>query len=300
MLSHLFDAQRARLALIWLCVMVPVTWSEPSLPPPAGPAKPKRPRSAEPQPFAGLTHKPHGALWDPETGAPAPAPPPRPAPRPPPHRHPRTVDPSGHCCPHPGCDSRGWGGLGNLRAHGPPSGGPGRHCHCTACKEYVPAPHGTLVHGQRVAVDRIVHGSGGRAAGLGMRGTARGCAVAPNTVRHCLRAAAEPGRAGAPSGLHALHLTQGHLDALYAVLRALKEGPGSEEGASERLSRSPPWGGAALAPASKVRLPMDVGERRVALAQRVGHQVGQGLAPDGVPLCLSDGFKAYRTAGRTP
>jgi len=153
------------------------------------------------------------------------------------------VDPSGHCCPHPGCDSRGWGGLGNLRAHGPPSGGPGRHCHCTACKEYVPAPHGTLVHGQRVAVDRIVHGSGGRAAGLGMRGTARGCAVAPNTVRHCLRAAAEPGRAGAPSGLHALHLTQGHLDALYAVLRALKEGPGSEEGASERLSRSPPWGG---------------------------------------------------------
>jgi len=33
MLSHLFDAQRARLALIWLCVMVPVTWSEPSLPP---------------------------------------------------------------------------------------------------------------------------------------------------------------------------------------------------------------------------------------------------------------------------
>src|SRR6516164_2322110 len=84
MLSHLFDAQRARLALIWLCVMVPVTWSEPSLPPPAGPAKPKRPRSAEPQPFAGLTHKPHGALWDPETGAPAPAPPPRPAPRPPP------------------------------------------------------------------------------------------------------------------------------------------------------------------------------------------------------------------------
>ena len=58
--------------------------------------------------------------------------------------------------------------------------------------------------------------------------------------------------------------------------------------------------GAALAPASKVRLPMDVGARRVALAQRVSHQVGQGLAPDGVPLCLSDGFKAYRTAGRTP
>src|SRR5262245_47979550 len=59
---------------------------------PAVPAKPKRKRSAEPQPFAGLTHKPHCALCDQETGDTAPAPPRRPDPLPPTHRRPRTVD----------------------------------------------------------------------------------------------------------------------------------------------------------------------------------------------------------------
>jgi len=134
MISHLFYYQLALLALIWLFVMLHVTWSEPSLTTPAVPAKPKRKRSAEPQPFAGLTHKPHCALCDQETGDTAPAPPQRPDPLPPTHRRPRTVDTSGHFCPHTGCDYRGWVGLGNLRANGHPSGGPWRQFHCTACK----------------------------------------------------------------------------------------------------------------------------------------------------------------------
>jgi hypothetical protein len=190
-------------------------------------------------------------------------------------------------------------GLGNLRAHGHPSGGPWRQCHCTACTGYFPEPHGTLFHGKRVAVDLIVHVSGCRVEGLGIRSTARVFEVDPNPVRHWLMEAAEQVRAFAQSCLHDLHLTQGQLDELYAVLSALKEGTVSEEGASERLSRSPHWVGAALAPESKVRLTLDVGERSVAMAQRVVHQVGQVLAPDCVPLCLTDGFKAYRTAGLT-
>src|SRR5262249_4067244 len=95
MISHLFYYQLALLPLIWLFALLHAPCSEPTLPPPAVPAKPKRNRSAAPQPFAGLTHKPHCALCDQETGETAPASPRRPDPMPPTHRRPRTVDTSG-------------------------------------------------------------------------------------------------------------------------------------------------------------------------------------------------------------
>ena len=86
------------------------------------------------------------------------------------------------------------------------------------------------------------------------------------------------------------------LDELYAVLSALKEGTVSEEGAIERLSRSPHWVWAALDPESKLLLTLDVGERSGAMAQRMVHQVVQVLAPGCVPLFLTDGFKEYGIA----
>src|SRR6266571_991771 len=49
-------------------------------------------------------------------------------------------------------------------------------------------------------------------------------------------------------------------------------------------------------PVTKVLLTLDVGDRTRAMAQRVVHQVVQVLAPGCVPLCLTDGFKAYTTA----
>src|SRR5215471_7820805 len=296
MISHLFYSQLALLALLWLFVMVHVTWSEPSLPTPALPAKPKRKRSAEPQPFAGLTHKPPCAWCDQETGETAPAPPRRPDPMPPTHRRPRVVDTSRHFCPHATCDYRGWLGLGNLRANGHPSGGQWRQCHCTACQGYFPEHHGTLCHGKRVSVDLIVHVIGCLAEGLGIRGTARVFEVDPNTVLHWLTKAAEELRALAQYFLHDLHLTQVQLDELYAVLSALKDGTISEEGATERLSRSPHWVWAAIDPESKLLLTIEVGDRTRAMAQRVVHQVAQVLVPDCVPLFLTDGFKEYTTA----
>ena len=108
--------------------------------------------------------------------------------------------------------------------------------------------------------------------------------------------AAEQLRAFAQYFLYDLHLTQVQLDALSAVLSALKEGTLSEEGAIERLSRSPHWVWAAMDPESKLLLTIDVGERRGAMAQRVVHQVVQVLAPGCVPLFLTDGFKAYGIA----
>src|SRR2546430_15937617 len=49
-------------------------------------------------------------------------------------------------------------------------------------------------------------------------------------------------------------------------------------------------------PESKLLLVIDVGERTLAMAQRVVHHVAQLLAPDCAPLFLTDGFREYMTA----
>ena len=210
--SPLFYYPLAWLAILWLCVMVHVTGSAPGLTTPAVPAQPKRKRSTEPHPFAGLTHKPPCALCDHGPGETAPAPPRRPAPLPPTHRRPRTVDTSRHFCPHTDCAYRGWLGLHNLRATGHPTGGPWRHCHCTACKGYFPEHHGTILHGKPIAVERIGRVLACLAEGLGLRATARVFAVDANTVRHWLVEVAEPLRAWAAYFLCDLHVQQLQLD----------------------------------------------------------------------------------------
>ena len=126
MVSHLFYYQLALLALVWLFIMLHLTWPKRSAAPTTAPATPiqsKRTRSNEPKPFAGLTTKPPCGLCEREAAHPQPAPPVPPAPMPPTHRRPRTVDTSQHFCPQTGCRYRGWLGLGNLRANGHPSGG---------------------------------------------------------------------------------------------------------------------------------------------------------------------------------
>jgi len=66
-----------------------------------------------------------------------------------------------------------------------------------------------MLPGQPAAVERRVHGLACRAAGLGMRATARVCEVAPPTGLHWLVDAAEPLRAVTPSFLCAVHGRQG-------------------------------------------------------------------------------------------
>ena len=296
MVSHLFYYQLALLAIIWLFVMLHVTWSEPGLTTPAVPAKPKRKRSTEPKPFAGLTQKPHCALCDQETLYTAPASPLRPDPMPPTNRRPRTVDTSMHFCPHLGCDYCGWPGLNNLRANGHPSGGPWRQLHCTACDGYFPEHHGTIFHGKQATVELIVRVLACLAEGLGIRATARVFEVAPNTVLQWLVEAAEQLRAFSAYFLCEVHVNQLQLDELYAVLREVKAGELSEDEAIIRLERSPYWVWTAMDPESKLLLVIDVGTRTLAMAQRVVHQVAQVLAPGCVPLFLTDGFKEYGTA----
>src|SRR5207245_745304 len=86
------------------------------------------------------------------------------------------------------------------------------------------------------------------------------------------------------------------LDELFALLSAVQAGAVSEAEALTRLSRSPHWVWAALDPVTKLLLTIDVGDRTLAMAQGVVHQVVQVLAPGCVPLFLTDGFKEYTTA----
>jgi len=131
---------------------------------------------------------------------------------------------------------------------------------------------------------------------LGIRGTTRVFEVDPNTVLQWLVEAADQLRAFSQHFLHDLHLTQVQLDELYAVLCAVKDGRVNEDEAIDRLSRSPHWGWVAMDPQSKLLLAIDVGERTLAMAQRVVHHVVQVLAPDCAPLFLTDGFREYMTA----
>jgi IS1 family transposase len=206
------------------------------------------------------------------------------------------VDTSFHFCPNATCAYRGWVSWGNLSANGHPSGGPWRQWYCTVCKGYFLETHGTLLHGTRVAPDVLVWAVGALAEGLGIRAVARVFEVDPHTVLQWLVEAAEQLQAFSQYFLHDVRVTQVQLDELYALLSAVKAGEVSEAEALTRLSRSPYWVWAALDPVTKLLLTIDVGDRTLAMAQRVVHQVVQVLAPGCVPLFLTDGFKAYTTA----
>jgi IS1 family transposase len=108
--------------------------------------------------------------------------------------------------------------------------------------------------------------------------------------------AAEQLRAFSRHILHDVRVRQVQLDELFALLSAVKDGAVSAADAVERLERSPQWVWVAMDPASKLLLAIDGGNRTLAMAQRFVHQVAQVLAPDCVPLFLTDGFREYLTA----
>jgi len=152
------------------------------------------------------------------------------------------------------------------------------------------------LHGKRVAPDVLVWAVGALAEGLGIRAVARVFEVDPNTVLVWLVEVAEHAAAFSQYFLHDVRVTQVQLDELFALLSAGQAGEVSEAEAITRLSRSPHWVWVAMDPVSKLLLAIDVGNRTLAMAQRVVHQVVQVLAPACAPLFLTDGFKEYMTA----
>jgi hypothetical protein len=214
----------------------------------------------------------------------------------PPQGRRRQVDTSRHFCPNPACAYQGWVGWGNIRANGQPSGGPWRQLLCIACHCNFLETLGTIFHGKRTAAERIVHVIAYLAEGLGIRGTTRVFEVDPNTVLQWLVEAAEQLQVFSRHVLHDVQVRQVQLDELFARLRMVKGGEVHETEAMTRLERSPQWVWVAMDPESKLLLAIDVGERTLAMAQGVVHQVAHVLAPDCAPLFLTDGFREYVTA----
>ena len=299
MIPQQFFSLMVVLGFLWIFFMLHVAWPSqcPATPQrPVEPILPPHKRSNEPQSFAGLIHKPlcdaceHAAEARPQAPA-----------APPPlitftRGRPRTIDSQQQFCPDQDCSYYGWTGRDNLRANGHPGGKPWRQFQCVSCHGYFQETHGTLLHGKRVAVDLIVRVIACLAEGLGIRGTARVFEVDPNTVLQWLVEAAEQLRAFSRHVLHDVRVRQVQLDELFALLSAVKDGKVSEAEAIERLERSPQWVWVAMDPESKLLLAIDVGNRTLAMAQRVVHQVVQVLAPDCAPLFLTDGFREYLTA----
>jgi transposase-like protein len=245
MVSHLFFYQLVLVALVWLCVMLHWVWPSDCAtahPTPPQPMPPRRQRSREPKPFAGLTRKPHCDACEHAT-TPCPQAPAAPPLRLVPTRgRPRQVDTSQHFCPYPDCAYQGWVGLGNISANGHPSGGPWRQRYCTGCGGYFQETHGTPLHGKRVASERLVWAVGALAEGLGIRAVARVFEVDPNTVLAWLVEVADHAAAFSQYFLHDVRVTQVQLDELFALLSAVKTGEVTDTEAIQRLSRSPPLG----------------------------------------------------------
>jgi hypothetical protein len=147
-----------------------------------------------------------------------------------------------------------------------------------------------------VSPDLLVWAVGALAEGLGLRAVTRVFEVDPNTVLQWLVEVADHATAFARYFLHDVRVTQVQLDARLALLSAVKAGGVSEAEAITRLSRSPHWVWTAMDPVTKLLLAIDVGERTLAMAQGVVHQVAQVLAPNCMPLFLTDGFREYITA----
>jgi IS1 family transposase len=299
MVPNIWFYQLLVVALVVICLLIYVWWPDAlnASPPTAlSPTPPRRKRSTEPKPFPGFLHKPlcEACEQDADTRPKAPG-------SPPPvitftRGRRRTVDTHSHFCPDADCSYHGWLGRGNIRSNGHPGGKPWRQFQCVSCLGYFYETTGTIFHGKHASPDLIVWVIACLGEGLGIRGTARVFEIDANTVLQWLVEAAEQLQAFSDYFLRELHLSQVQLDELYAVLSAVRAGDLSEAEAVEQLSRSPYWVWTAIDPETKLLLCVRVGERTLAIAQAVLHQIAGLLAPGCVPLFLSDGYAHYLTA----
>jgi len=299
MVPNILFYQLLLVALVLSCLLIHVWWPDPPGPPPQSSLKPDKPRlkrSKEPKPFTGYIHKPRCEAC--EQGADSR---PKVPGSPPPvmiftRGRRRTVDTSGHFCPDQDCAYHGWLGRGNIRSNGHPGGQPWRQLQCVSCEGYFYETDGTIFHGKRSSPELIVQVIACLAEGLGIRGTARVFGIDANTVLKWLVEAAEQLHAFSAYFLHELEINQIQLDELYAVLSAVRDGEMSEAEAIECLSRSPRWVWTAMDPETKLLLSVQEGDRTLAMAQAMLHQIVQLLAPGCVPLFLSDGNPTYLPA----
>ena len=261
------------------------------------PLKKKHPRRhgqecAEPKAFPGLTRKPDCRLCQNEgvVRASIPEPPPLLESK---RGAPSSVDTRRQFCPQQACVYYGWPGRGNIIANGHPGGGLWRQCYCKACGCYFLETTGTIFFGKRQAVPVLLFVLAALVEGLGIRAAGRVFGLEPDTIQAWLVSAAGQLSGLANHFLGELDVEQVQLDELYAPTLQLQQND------AESLvlpGDSPLWLWTAMDPVSKLLLVALVGQRSLAVAQKVVHLVKQRLAPGGLPLFTTDGLVHYQTA----
>jgi transposase-like protein len=146
---------------------------------------------------------------------------------------------------------------------------------------------GTVFYGSSVSAGDIVHAIAFLCEGVSPRKVARVYKVDKDTVLRWLLEAAAHSEVVLGYMMHHVHLEQVQMDELYALLSGLR-GEGEERGKC--------WVWAAIDPVSKLLLAIEVGDRGLAVAQRLVHGVMIVLAPGVVPLFVTDQLAAYGRA----
>ena len=212
----------------------------------------------------------------------------------------RSIDTSGHFCPHTACSYHGRVGFGNIRANGHPNSRQWRQLLCLGCYGYFLETVATPFHAKQVEPDKLVWAVAALAEGLGIRAVARVFEADPNTVLRWLVEAAEHLEVFSRYHLRDLHVEPVQMDELFALLRAVKEGEVTEAQAVKRLSRSPHWVWVAMDPVCKLILAVDVGDRTLAHHGSDPPRGVRGTGDDRVDLGqtrMADQHRPDRVAG---
>jgi transposase-like protein/IS1 family transposase len=212
----------------------------------------------------------------------------------------RRVDTTNQYCPNEGlCEYYGWLGRGNITANGHPNGGPWRQMRCEVCGKYFQETTGTVFYRSQVEAKEIYRAIGSLCEGQGIRKVGRVFEVDKDEVLGWLMAASAHSEAVSRYMLHDLHLSRVQMDELYALLSAMKKAAEEEE-ENERQAgkkkRRHCWLWSGIDAESKLMLGVAVGDRSLAMAQRLVHKIVAVLAPGVVPMFESDQLAAYEKA----
>ena len=147
---------------------------------------------------------------------------------------------------------------------------------------------GTIFYCSKASPDKVIMALKIMSEGVGIRSTSRILDLDANTVQDWLKQGAEHMDAISGYLIRELNLTQLQVDELWSLLGK------RDELAPQK--RHTPWVWIATDPESKLWLDFLIADRSLESAQVFIHRVSQFLAPECVPLILTDGYKPYATA----
>ena len=185
-------------------------------------------------------------------------------------------------CTNPECIYCGWAGRNNLRSNGIPNhgqGADGKQWECQACGKHVNERFFTFLYRRQLSLKQVSLGLKGVAEGLSYEAAGRVFGVEPETVADWVNRSGLHLKSVAAAQSRELTLEQVQLDDFYAKLRPVE----GQKASSVR------WLYNVIDPVSKFWLDFELGERGLATVQPLVHRLKKMLAPEVIPLVLTDG-----------